>query len=481
MSGTERRRRRHRIAQSPLPESRFALLARATATLRGSPRLAIFLCFLILTALGGGVARWDALSLLYVRPAAVITIGLLVITPGSWNWQGLRLPIILLAAFTATIAIQLIPLPPSIWTNLTGRTPYLQAAVAAGIPQPWRPISLLPYRTANSLLATLPAFATLLALAGIPRRDWRVLSDTLLILCCVSGVLGALQFVTGSLYPYDPSDVGLPIGLLANRNHQALLLAIGILLLAEWGIRNGWGERTAHLRLGATLAGILVLTTIILLTGSRTGLALMLIAVTAIFATGIVRIVRARTRSVPLLLLLACSPFAMIALAAYVAQDSSFMRLSRSARELGEDMRILALPTVWKIALQYLPWGTGFGSFDRVFMQFEPDAILVRGYFNRAHSDPLEVMIAGGVPSLAVVFLFLLWYAKAAIASLIAARLDSSYGRRVAVLAILLALLASLVDYPLRTPFLSVVFVLLCGLASSPIALDDAGHSRQRT
>lgn len=478
MSGTERRRRRHRIAQSP-PKSRFALPARATATLRGSPRLAIFLCFLILAALGGGVARWDALSLLYVRPAAVIAIGLLIITPGSWNWQGLRLPMILLAAFTATIAIQLIPLPPSIWTHLTGRTPYLQAAVVAGMPQPWRPISLLPYRTANSLLATLPAFATLVALAGIPRRDWRILSDTLLILCCVSGALGALQFVTGSLYPYDPSDVGLPIGLLANRNHQALLLAIGILLLAQWGIRNGWSERTARVRLGATLAGILVLTTIILLTGSRTGLALMLIAVTAIFATGIVRIVRARTRSLPLLLL-ACSPFAMIALAAYVAQDSSFMRLSRSAGELGEDMRLLALPTVWKIAVQYLPWGTGFGSFDRIFMQFEPDAILVRGYFNRAHSDPLEVMIAGGVPSLAVVFLFLLWYARNGIAAFAAARLDSRYGRRVAVLAILLALLASLVDYPLRTPFLSVVFVLLCGFASSPIALDDVRKNRPR-
>ena len=387
---------------------------------------------------------------------------------------------VLLAAFTATIAIQLIPLPPSIWTHLTGRTPYLQAAIVSGIPQPWRPISLLPYRTANSLLATLPAFATLVALAGIPRRDWRVLSDTLLVLCCVSGILGALQFVTGSLYPYDPSDVGLPIGLLANRNHQALLLAIGILLLAQWGIRNGWNERAARVRLGATLAGILVLITIILLTGSRTGLALMLIAVTVIFATGIVRIVRARTRSVPLLLL-ACSPFAMIALAAYVAQDSSFMRLSRSAGQLGEDMRLLALPTVWNIALQYLPWGTGFGSFDRIFMQFEPDALLVRGYFNRAHSDPLEVMIAGGIPSLTVVFLFLLWYARNSISIFTVASVDPTYGRRVAVLAILLALLASLVDYPLRTPFLSVVFLLLCGFISSPTALDDAEHRRERT
>jgi O-antigen ligase len=413
------------------------------------------------------VARWDALSLIYVRPAAVITIGLLVISPGTWDWRGLRWPLVLLCTFAAIIAIQLVPLPPGLWSSLPGRSPYLDAATIAGIPQPWRPISLLPYRTANSLLAVLPAFAALLALAGIPRQQWRVLADAILIICCVSGLLGALQFVTGSLYPYTPSDKGMPIGLLANRNHQALLLTVGMILMAGWGTRNGWSRRDAHIRLGGALAAILILVTLVLLTGSRTGLALMLIAVTAIFVTAAGRILRAKQRSTAWLLL-ALSPFVMIAIGAYTAQESSVMRLSRSAGAFGDDMRLLALPTVWEIALHYLPWGTGFGSFDRIFMQFEPDRLLVRGYFNRAHSDPLEIVITGGLPAVATMCAFLVWYSRMAYHAFTYTHEDRSYSRRSAAICLFLALLASLVDYPLRTPLLSVIAILLCGLVSSP-------------
>ena len=54
----------------------------------------------------------------------------------------MRVPLILLGALAALMAIQLIPLPPGIWTALPGRERYLEAAAAIGIPQPWRPISL---------------------------------------------------------------------------------------------------------------------------------------------------------------------------------------------------------------------------------------------------------------------------------------------------------------------------------------------------
>lgn len=455
-------RRRHPASR----RSRSAI--RLTLPLRDAimrhPRLAIFLGFLCVLGLGGGVARWDALSLLYVRPAAVVTIGLMALAPGQWDWTSLRAPLILLVLFTLTIAIQLVPLPPALWGALPGHAPYLEAATIAGIPQPWRPISLIPHRTMGSLIATLPAFATLIAMAGIPRRDWRHLAHAVMILCCLSALLGALQFGTGALYPYDPSDTGLPIGLLANRNHQALLLVIGIVLFANWGVDCGWNGPAARSRMGLALAAILIFCTVILLTGSRAGLVLMLIVVTTISLAILVRMIRKRQRSIVQLVLI-LAPLAMIALAAYVARNSGAVRFNDSIGDLGEDMRLLALPTVWKIAGNYFPIGTGFGTFDRVFMQFEPDWLLKRSFYNRAHSDPLEVLITGGLPSLVVVAAFLLFYIRRTIRAFTPAGHMRSHLPKAAALSILCALGASVVDYPLRTPLMSVVFVILCGLS----------------
>jgi O-antigen ligase len=392
----------------------------------------------------------------------------MLIAPGAWDWRGLKPLAILLGLFAASIAVQLIPLPPAVWAALPGRQSYLQAAIVAGIEQPWRPISLVPYRTANSLLATLPAFAGLIALAGIPRTRWPVLAGAITILCCASAVLGVLQFGTEALYPYNPSDTGLPIGLLANRNHQALLLAIGILFLAQWGMRrDGKGQETTT-RAILAVAMILVLITVILLTGSRAGLALMIVSVSITAIAAGTRMLRDQRRS-PLRLLLVIAPFAMIALGAYAARNSSVVRLSHSIGDIGDDMRLLALPTVWKMAWHFFPAGAGFGTFDVIFMQFEPEALLKRTFFNRAHSDPLEVMITGGLPSLTIVAAFLIWLGYRAMRALasetaVERRADRLSGVRSAVLAILLALAASLIDYPLRTPILSLVFVLLCGL-----------------
>lgn len=443
--------------------------AKLRAALMQEPRLLVLLTFLIVCALGGGVARWDEWPLIYVRSLAVIVMSLLIILPGTWNWKGLKVPLVLLTLFAATIAIQLVPLPPSIWTLLPGREPYMQAAAIADVPQPWRPISLIPIRTANSLLATLPAFVGLVAMAGISRLRWQVLADALLVVCCVSALLGTVQFGTGALYPYSPSDIGMPIGLLANRNHQALLLTIGIVLAAQWGMRRKEGRIAPATRASIALALVLLFTTVVLLTGSRTGLLLMLVAVGIVTVVAALRIQRATQRS-PLYFLLVLAPFAMIALGAYAAQSSGVVRLNNSINQIDGDMRLLALPTTWQMALHYFPVGTGFGTFDRMFMQFEPEFLVKQTFFNRAHNDPVEIMITGGLPSLVVLAAFLCWFVSRLVDVFFRLgrsqrRSDGSSLARAATLSIAFALLASVVDYPLRTPLLSLIFVLLCGLS----------------
>ncbi len=402
--------------------------------------------------------------MLYVRPIAVLTVGGLLLTPGPWRVEGLRSPMILLALFALTIAIQLVPLPPAAWMALPGHAPYRDAAIAAGTAQPWRPISLVPDRTIASLLSLLPAAGSLLVLAGVPRRYWPRLVEAVLAVVVLSALFGIVQIATGALYTYYPTSLGLPVGLFANRNHQAVLLDMGVVLLAWWATRPVETKAAANWRRAIALAIVVILVTLVLLTGSRTGLLLLVVALVPALLVTLAEI-RARgidrRWTIPALI----APAAMLVVGALTAQQSGYARLSAGVGQLGEDMRALALPTVMEMIRTYLPWGCGFGTFDRAFYQFEPDALLKRSTFNNAHSDPLELLLTGGIPAALVAAVFLLWLGGTGWRAW-RERAREGRRRRYSMLAIILLLAASIVDYPLRTPLLTTIFALLCGLVT---------------
>src|SRR5690606_4034235 len=68
----------------------------------------------------------------------------------------------ILAAIAALPLLQLIPLPPGLWTALPGRSEPALALELAGIAPGWTPLSLVPERTWRSFLALLPPAATFL-------------------------------------------------------------------------------------------------------------------------------------------------------------------------------------------------------------------------------------------------------------------------------------------------------------------------------
>ena len=70
--------------------------------------------------------------------------------------------LVLTALMLLVPLIQLVPLPPSIWTALPGRAPVADGFRLLGQPLPWLPMSLAPARTVASLLWLLPALAVLL-------------------------------------------------------------------------------------------------------------------------------------------------------------------------------------------------------------------------------------------------------------------------------------------------------------------------------
>lgn len=436
---------------------------------RVDPRLAVTLTFLAICTVFGGSSRSDVAHLLFVRPAAVIAIGLLLIGNRPRTWSSLRGPIALLGVFAVTMLIQLVPLPPSWWSGMPGHALYAQGAALAGESAVWRPISLTPALTFNAMLALLPACVGLVALAGIDRLRWPSLVPALLVAIGFSAFFGLLQSVGVDFYFFDRVDTGLPIGVFANRNHQALFLATGIPLLAYWVARGPEHKELQILRIGFSAGFSALLILLILLTKSRSGAMVGLLGMA----------------SVPLLLPSRKSKLGLwqrltllgggIAIVGLVAvalslQDTSADRMALST--IQGDMRLAALPTLIQITRDFLPFGTGYGAFDLVYKQYEPLSLLHLSVFNRAHNDPLETIMAGGIPALAVLVMFVAWFGITAFRRLAAWR----SGERAALpllgaVLLLQIIISSIGDYPVRTPLITLIFALAAGFtASAPLA-----------
>ncbi len=96
---------------------------------------------------------------------------------------------------------------------------------------------------------------------------------------------------------------------------------------------------------------------------------------------------------------------------------------------------------------------------------FERPETLTPAYVNHAHDEYVEVWMEAGVPGVALIGGFWAWWAVASRAVL--RRRDA--GARLALagsVVVGMLLVHSMVDYPLRTPAMAVVFALACGLMS---------------
>jgi len=431
-------------------------------------RLAILCSLLLACVLGGGASRADTLSLLFLRPWAIVCAVALLLLP---QWPGLgkaRTPLMFVVALAALMAVQLVPLPPAIWASLPGHAQFYEAASAAGLDQPWRPISVSPDWTLNSLVSLVVPAAALLGLAGTPSAGSRaILLGALLLAVLASAVLGIFQFVAGEnspLYLYRITNRLAPVGFLANRNHQATLLACAFPLVAAWtalGARARAGPKhgASQVRSLLLLAGGALLISVVVLTGSRAGVVLSALGLGAaafiIRRTGDAKLVH----SVPnrwLRLMPVALGGLLVALFYGMSRAPSLQRLF--AGSVGEDERLQSLPLLLDITLRYMPFGSGFGTFDPVYRIHEPYDRLDQQYLNHAHNDLVELALTAGVPGLVLAGAFLVWFARRCWILNRESRPTPALAPSLAGAAVLgILLLASLADYPLRTPLMMMV------------------------
>lgn len=419
----------------------------------------LFLCLI----LGGSVQGVFGNMLLQVIGLALLAWSAIVRAPPKPSALERQLYGLILAAL-ALIAIQLIPLPATIWPHLGGRTVLVQGYLLLGMPVPPLSISVAPYDTVATALTLIPPLAVLAAVLRIRTRPlWLV--GALLAAVMAGVLLGILQVdsptsTASPWYLYADTNVGVATGFFANANHMATLLLISIPFLAALlGSARGQKADLRHYSgvIALVTAAVVVVLVGLALNGSLAGYGL---AVPVIAASALLLL---RPRS-PARLWVGIGAGVLVAGVLVGLQlmpiDSSLMR---SQAQTSVQSRQEILSTSIKAGKDFLPLGSGIGTFARVYALYEDHARLdptVR--VNHAHDDYVELALEAGVPAIVLMALFLLWWIRAALAAWRAG--DAGPFARAAAIASAAILVHSVVDFPLRTTAISSCFAMCLAL-----------------
>lgn len=440
-----------------------AVTGRQAAAGQAWSRRAGFAFLLASLLIGGAGSGYPLLALaLQLMAIAVICLQGMHAARTAQPWQ-MALALGLWALVLVALAVQLVPLPWSVWTTTPGREVAARIYHLLGWQGHWHALSLTPDNTRRMLFDLLPPLAGLLVMATAPLAHRRLLLRTLVLVACASTALSALQLAGGpELAPvlYQTAHRGFGVGLFVNRNHQAAFLLVAMVLTLLPGViapdRDGRpGLRRARWPIAVAIWSFLALG--LIATGSRTGLVLLPVAA----LSGIVSAVPPGSDRRRWL-----AGAALAALAAFLLSWTPLVQgLLARFSTVAEDERYNYWDNTVFALRQFWPLGSGAGSFTTIYPTVEPlDQVSVRTV-NHAHSDLLEVLLEGGLGFamvLGIVVAGLVWLGVSR------ARRDRETGTGGTALAAgtCLALLAacSLVDYPLRMSALAVVLALLAGL-----------------
>ena len=382
----------------------------------------------------------------------------------------------LIMAMLGLAALQLVPLPPELWTRLPGRGPVVDGWVLLGSALPWMPISLAPEATVSALIFCLPAAAMLIWV--LRRHDGYTGGYVVAVLVAtlISVVVGLMQFASADpWYPYRFSSFGAATGLFANSNHMASLLLCSIPLLAAVAAKQ-WrasGTAVSSQRLATVIAVAFCAAAILAGIVVNGSLAILILGGPMLVASALIFLPTVGVRAGRLATLIVAAIAAGIAVLATIGTE----RLVKMGGEASVAERWEILQSSAALAIEYAPVGSGLGSFPAVYRLQENPDLVTQTYVNHVHNDYLELLIETGLAGGLVLLAFLLWWAWRFTS------LWRSIGTppmvRAATLVTLGLLLHSLVDFPLRTAALSALFGTALGLMAVPRPREGPGGPRR--
>ena len=379
--------------------------------------------------------------------------------------SGIWASTILVSAVTLS-ALQLVPLPPSIWTNLAGREFVVNTLTATGQKPAWMPLSLAPRETIAYLVYSMPAIAVFFASLSLEPKNRRPIILTIVLIAIMSSLVGLAQIAgqnSGFLQFF--ADVG-GLGFFANRNFHGALLFTSIPMMATFAMAEV-SRKTLHVAIVALFA-IVFLAIILIGIGSTISRSAVVLAMASIFLTAFMLWRREIQDDRKLAFTYKFLAFSIILIAAAQFGLVGISRLA-NADTLADGRAIMSSGSIMAFK-QYFPFGSGFGSFVPVYAMHEVPDTMLSGYVNHAHNDWIELALEGGAPMLLLILAFLVWFGTSTFrAWRDRAEGIGSYSLRASAIVILLLLAHSLSDYPLRTRALLALFAICCGfLAYGP-------------
>jgi O-Antigen ligase len=405
--------------------------------------------------------------------------GTLRAVPQLWGWG--------MAILLVTPLVQLVPLPFPLWARLPGHEPYASALDAVGGPSAgWHAVSVNPVASEYAWLAMIPCLAIFVL---VQRLDWRQVRHLVALFVGVAvceATLGVIQLgapANSLLHLGNPYGAGTSTGTYVNKNHFAALMAMTLpMLMAMWAAeivppKNSRGEvlrdhpRNRDLKLARRLLlSIFIMTAAValLFTRSRAGIgtgfaALALTSLTLVWNAGSVH------ARVILGIVAACA----LSLGAYIGLTPVLERFSTEQLAVSYVGRMHIAAGTLQGALEFLPVGSGLGTFADVFPRYQLASFA--GFIDHAHNDYAEAFLELGVAAVAAIALLAAAYAMRWRA-LLRGRLSRSLGylQLGAGLAMLAAAVHALFDFNFHIPANALYFSFLAGVFFFTPAEDHA-------
>jgi hypothetical protein len=230
------------------------------------------LCAIVVVAsliLGGGTRGGflsDAILQFVSIPLLLVALWRLFDVPLT---KQMRLALSFCAVIVLIPLVQLIPLPPGLWTALPNREVSVETFKLLNAQVPWMPLSVSPRETWLSALSLIPPVGIFIATVLLSYRARRWLSLVFLAVGVISVFLGLLQVAQGqqsALRFFAFTNWNEAVGFFANRNHFAALIYALILFAAAWAIQavaSSWEERRRRRYDTASIAAIIVAFTLL--------------------------------------------------------------------------------------------------------------------------------------------------------------------------------------------------------------------------
>lgn len=430
--------------------------------------------WLVVALVLGGTSQ-DIISLklpLYIL--SLIMIGLVLTDPDRAPMRDLWCaPVLWCGALIGAFILYSVPLPPEIWGLFEGRESIAQAYALAGTPKPWLPISLSPEVSLLSLLDFLPVIVVgLLMRLSCDRREMERAERVIIAAALGSLALGFVQ-IYSNLNPYtvyDFTNAGFPVGMFTNINHQACLLAMALPLAVYYAApsRASSRGRDHSGRFALGICGAALLPIGLFLAGSAAGYGLGLFAL----AASVFWLNRRR-----LWAKIAFGIGAVVALATalnVIGLRDSLLDIVTRYSVPSETSRAVIFDNTWRARGDFGVFGTGPGSFEKIYPMYEDIATMTKTYANHTHNDWLQMILEFGVIGWALMGSALIWMVTIS-AKIITSQSRTKPRAAIIVIALWVPILHSAADYPLRTMGLATLTAFFALRASGYVS--SRGHA----